>query len=98
LQDDGCYPLEPGGLRLYRRLKTIKQSLEHDNKVNPDPELEKLLRKLAIVDDLKPQYQRIKRLYRLIFEANHILKQDATSDKVQADMLLYFDKLMKLAL
>jgi hypothetical protein len=96
LQDDGCYPLEPGGLRLYRRLKTIKQSLEHDNKVNPDPELKKLLRKLSIVDDLKPQYQRIKRLYRLIFEANQILKQDATSDKVQADMLLYFDKLMKL--
>lgn len=23
LQDDGCYPLEPGGLKLYRRLRTI---------------------------------------------------------------------------
>ena len=96
LQDDGCYPLEPGGLRLYRRLKTIKQSLEHDNKTNPHPELEKLLRKLSIVDDLKPQYQRIKRLYRWVFVVNRILKQDAASDKVQADMLLYFDKLTKL--
>jgi len=96
LQDDGCYPLEPGGLRLYRRLKTIKQSLDHDNRINPHPELEKLLRKLSIVDDLKPQYQRIKRLYRLVFEVNCILKQDAPSDKVQADMFLYFDKLTKL--
>jgi hypothetical protein len=96
LQDDGCYPLEPGDLKLYRRLRMIKQSLEHDNRVNADIELEKLLRKLSIVGDLKTRYQRIKRLYRLIFEANRILKQDASLEKVQADMLSYFGKLTKL--
>jgi len=96
LQDDGCYPLEPGGLKLYRRLTTIQQSLDLDNKVHPDLELAKLLRKLSIVDTLKLQYRRIKRLYKLVFEANSILKQDASSEKVQADMLLYFEKLTKL--
>lgn len=96
LQDDGCYPLEPGGLKLYRRLRAIEQSLELDNKVHPSIELEKLLRKLSIVDALKPQYRRITRLYKLIFEANRILKQDANSERVQADMLLYFEKLTKL--
>ena len=41
-------------------------------------------------------YRRIKRLYRLIFEVNTILKQDTNSEKVEADMLLYFEKLTKL--
>jgi hypothetical protein len=70
LQDDGCYPLEPGGLKLYRRLKAIQQSLQRDNTINSNPKLEKLLKKLSIVDELKSQYRRIKLLYRLIFEAN----------------------------
>lgn len=98
LQDDGCYPLEPGGLKLYRRLRTIQQSLQRDYRVHPNAELEKLLRKLSIVDELKPQYRRIKRLYALIFEANSILKQVANSELVQADMLVYFEKLTKLHL
>jgi hypothetical protein len=96
LQDDGCYPLEPGGLKLYRRLTLIQKSLELDNKAHSNLELEKLLRKLSIVDELKPRYRRIKRLYRLIFEVDWIFKQEANSEKVQADMLLYFEKLMKL--
>jgi hypothetical protein len=96
LQDDGCYPLEPGGLKLYRRLRTIQQSLEHDNKVNPNPELDKLIRKLSIVDELKAQYRRIKRLYAFIFEADCIFKQVANSKRIQEDMLLYFEKLTKL--
>ena len=96
LQDDGCYPLEPGGLKLYRRLRAIQQSLQLDNKVHPNLELEKLLRKLSVVDKLKPQHRRIKRLYALIFEANRILKQDAKAEKVEADLLTYFDKLTKL--
>ncbi len=96
LQENGCYPLEPAGLKLYRRLRTIEQSLQRDNKVHPNPELEKLLRKLSIVDELKLQYRRIKRLYALIFEANRILKQDACQEKAEADMMTYFDKLTRL--
>ena len=96
LQDDGCYPLEPGGLKLYRRLSTIQQSLQRDNRVHPNPDLERLLKKLSIVDELKLQYRRIKRLYRLIFEANRILKQELPLEKIQADMLFYFEELTKL--
>ena len=96
LQDDGCYPLEPGGLKLYYRLKAIEKSLQLDNRVHPNFELDKLLRKLSIVNELKPQYRRIKRLYRLIFEANWILEQNDNSEKVEADMLVFFDKLTKL--
>ena len=96
LQDDGCYPLEPGGLKLYRRLRAIEQSLQFDINVHSNPELEKLLRKLSIVDALKPHYRRIKRLYALIFEANRILNQDLTAKNVEADMIEYFDKLTKL--
>jgi hypothetical protein len=96
LQDDGCYPLEPGGLKLYRRLKTIQQALKKDNAIHSNPELEKLLKKLSIIDKLKSQNRRISRLYKLIFEINRILKQDCGSEMIQADMLSYFDKLMKL--
>jgi hypothetical protein len=96
LQDDGCYPLEPAGLKLYRRLKTIQQALKNDDEIHPNPELEKLLKKLSIVDDLNSQNKRLNRLYKLIFEANRILKQDSSSEKVEADMLSYFEKLIKL--
>lgn len=96
LQDDGCYPLEPGGLKLYHRLKAIEKSLQLDNRVHPNFDLDKLLRKLSIVNELKPQYRRIKRLYRFVFEANRILGQNAISEKVEADMLVFFDKLTKL--
>jgi hypothetical protein len=97
LQDDGCYPLSPGGLRLYNRLKTIQQSLNNINQTSPNTELSKLLKKLAILDELEPRYQHIKQLYNLIFKVNRILKQKkAGSACVESCMLLFFDRLCKL--
>lgn len=45
---------------------------------------------------MKTQYHRIKRLYKLIFEANTILRQEASAQKVQADMQAYVDELISL--
>ena len=102
LQDDGCYPLTPGGLKLYTRLKTIKQSIERNNKLQPNAELQKLLRLLSILDELEPRYQQVKRLYKWIFRVNRILRQNKSkkhkksSVRVEAELLLCFDKLLKL--
>ena len=97
LQDDGCYPLAPGGLRLYNRLKTIQQSLNNINQTSPNPELSKLLKKLVILDELEPRYQRIKQLYHLVFKVNRILKQKKSgSARVESDMFLFFERLCKL--
>jgi hypothetical protein len=97
LSDDGVYPLKPGGLRLYRRLRKIQQSIQKNNKPKPDKDLERLLKVLCIVDELKTQYRRISRLYKLIFEASNILGQrDVKAEKVQADMQAYIDELRNL--
>lgn len=96
LLDDGEYPLKPAGLKLYRTLGLIKQSIERNNNLHPDSDFAKLLKVLCILDELKPKYQRISRLYQFIFEVNRILSQKATAEKVQSDMLAYFDMLMKL--
>ena len=96
LREDGVYPLKPGGLKLWRYLRKIQQSIQKNNKPEPDSDLEKLLNVLGIVDDLKTQYHRIKRLYKLIFEANTILRQEASAQKVQADMQAYVDELISL--
>lgn len=96
LQDEGDYPLKPGGLRLFRRLRKIKQSIQRSNAFQPDNYLQKLLKVLFIVDELKPRYRRVNRLYKLIFKANQILSQEATAEKVEANMLAYFDDLVKL--
>jgi hypothetical protein len=97
LQDDGCYPLAPGGLRLYNRLKTIQQSLNNINRTSPNTELSKLLKKLAVLDELEPRYQRIKQLYSLVFKVNRILKQKkAGSTRVELDMFLFFERLCRL--
>jgi hypothetical protein len=96
LLDEGKYPLEPGGLKLYRMLRQIKQSLERNNHLQSEKCLEKLLKVLSIVDELKPKYRRVKRLYKLIFKANAILKQKVPAAKVQADMRMYVDGLRNL--
>jgi hypothetical protein len=83
-------PLEPGGLKLYLTLGLIKQSIEHNNNLHPDSDFAKLLKVLCILDELKPKYQRISRLNKFIFEANRILSQKATAEKVQSDIARVF--------
>jgi hypothetical protein len=51
---------------------------------------------LGILDELKPIYRRVSRLYKLIFKASKILNQKANSEKVESDMFAYFDGLTKL--
>ncbi len=96
LQEDDDYPLKPGGLKLYRRLRKIRQSIQRSNKVWPNSDLEKLFNVLSILEEMKTQYRCTNRLYKLIFRANRILSQDETADKVEADMLAYFDDLIDL--
>lgn len=43
----------------------------------------------GIIDELEAEYRRVRCLYKLIFEANIILKQEAKTEKVQADMQAY---------
>ncbi|MDR0372175.1 MAG: hypothetical protein LBI79_01230 [Nitrososphaerota archaeon] len=76
LQDDGRYPLKPCGLQLYSRLRIVQQSIERNIKLWPNAELQKLLRLLVIIDELKPRYQQIKRLYKWIFRVNRVLRQN----------------------
>ena len=102
LQDDGRYPLKPGGLQLYERLQTIQQSIERNNKLRPNTELQKILRLLSILDELEPRYKQIKRLYKWIFRVNRILRQNKSkkykksSARVEADLFLCFDDLLKM--
>ena len=96
LRDDGVYPLKPGGLRLWRCLRKIQQSIQKNNKAEAHADLERLLKVLSIVDELELRYRRVRRLYRLIFEANTILRQEEKADKVQADMQTYVDGLKTL--
>lgn len=100
LQDDGRYPLNPGGLQLYSRLRTVQQSIERNIKLRPNAELQKLFCLLSILDELKPRYQQIKRFYKWIFRVNRILRQNKSkkykksSTRVEADLLLCFDDLL----
>jgi hypothetical protein len=96
LQEDADYPLKPGGLKLYRRLRKIRQSIHRSNKLWPNNDLEKLLNVLSTLEEMKPQYRRVNRLYKLIFRANRILNQDASAEKVETAMFVYFDDLMEL--
>jgi hypothetical protein len=96
LRDDGVYPLKPGGLKLWRYLRKMQLSIQKSNRLVSDIHLERLLKLLCIVDELEPRYRRVRRLYKLIFEANVILRQEAKTEKVQADMQTYVNKLKNL--
>lgn len=93
LLDDGVYPVKPGGLRLYRRLRKIQSSILRSNKAQANADFEQLLKVLSIIDGLKPRYRRVSRLYKLIFQANNILGQNANEEKVKTDMQAYVDAL-----
>lgn len=97
LQDDGIYPLKPGGLMLYERLRKTKRSILRRNKKHPSVYYERLQRKLTVVDDYLKQYRRVRRLYELVFEAAKILGQEATASKVKADMTAYVERLRTLS-
>jgi len=102
LQEDGVYPLKPAGLRLWRALSKIQKSIQKNQLVQkskglePDGDFERLLKVLSIVDELKAQYHRVRRLYKFIFEVGVILGQNAGAEKVQADMQAYVERLTKL--
>lgn len=94
--DDGLYPLKPGGLALYRRLKKIQQSIIRSENGQQHNDLERLMEILKIVDEFEPQYRRTKRLYKLIFEARDVLNQNVSREKVENDMQGYVNRLSQL--
>jgi hypothetical protein len=91
--DDGLYPLKPGGLRLYRRLRKVRRSMERSVQTHPHGSLSRLIKILNVTDGLRPCYCRVRRLYRLIFEARDILNQKADAGRVEAGMLRYVERL-----
>ena len=93
LQDDGVYPLKPGGLRLYRRLSKIRQSIRRSVELHGDAGLERLLGVLGILDELRPRYLRVRRLQGLVNEASRVLRKGSSSEEVEAEMRAYVDRL-----
>jgi len=86
MQDDGVYPLKPGGLRLYRRLAAIRRSIRRSAELQRDASLERLLDALSVLDELRPRARRVKRLHRLVLDVSRVLRREASSEEVRRRM------------
>ncbi len=93
LLDDGSYPLRPGGLLLVRRLSAIRQSIQRSDGLRVSGALEGLLLVLRVLDEVAPRVRRLRRLQRLVYEANRILGQRVPSERVREDMRGYVGRL-----
>ena len=96
MQDDGLYPLKPGGLRLYRRLMKIRRSMERSCNTNPHRDLDRLIEILSVLDLEASRYRRIRRLHRLVAEAAKTLGVKAEGETAKGLMESYLDGLPKL--
>lgn len=96
LLDDGSYPLRPGGLLLCRRLTAIRESIRRSDELRRSWALESLLAVLGVLDEVAPRVRRLRRLQRLVVEANSILKQKESSKEVQEDVCGYVERLRDL--
>jgi len=94
--DDGLYPLKPPGLKLYRRLRKIRRSIEHNERNRAHIGLSRLKEILKVLDELEQRYRRIRRLYKLVFEVRDVLNQEADAETVKASMQRYVDNLNEL--
>jgi len=87
------YPLKPGGIVVYERLKTVNEHLKKRMLTDPDPliaKLEKLTRVWALFKD---RHERIKRLYYYVWKLKDILGNPLKAREVKASMNRFLKEL-----
>ncbi len=83
MSDDGKYPLEPPGVKLYEKLRLISDSIGRVNSIHPSALLQRLLRMLTVLSLFQKEYQQLILLFGWIRETAHLLKAGIDSEEPQ---------------
>ena len=89
LRDDGKYPLEPAGIKLYDKLKQIDASLERALKQRASVKLQRLRTLLQAVSTLTKQYARLVIAWSWMHRLAQLLDQGSTRAGAETQLLDY---------
>ena len=78
MRDEGTYPLEPPGLKLYKTFQVLAASVERVMAVRPSALLRKLSRMLSVVKQVQQECERLVSLFSWIPHSAHLLNACTT--------------------
>jgi hypothetical protein len=95
MRDDGQYPLEPAGLKLYQKLQLIVASVERVMGAHPSALLKKLLRMLAVLHLFQQEFEQLVILFSWIHHIAHLLKAETSREQAQSRLLTFVHHLQQ---
>jgi hypothetical protein len=93
LRDDGKYPLEPPGLKLYQKLQLIAASVERVRAAHPSALLKKLSRMLAVLNIFQKEFEPLVMLFSWIHQIAHLLQTQTNCEEAQSQLLAFVQEL-----
>jgi hypothetical protein len=87
MRDDGQYPLDPPGVKLYQKLQLIAASVERVMVVHPLALLKKLSRMLSVLNVFQKEYEQLVILFSWVYQIAHLLKAQTSCEEAQAQLL-----------
>jgi hypothetical protein len=98
MRDDGKYPLEPPGLRLYQKWQLIAASVERVMVAHPSALLRKLSRMRAGLNVFQKEYEQLVILFSWVYQIAHLLKAPTSCEEAQAQLLTFVHELKQSSL
>ncbi len=95
MRDDGQYPLEPAGLKLYQKLQLIVASVERVMGAHPSALLKKLLRMLAVLHLFQQEFEQLVILFSWSHHIAHLVKDETSRAQVQSRLLTFVHHLQQ---
>jgi hypothetical protein len=89
MRDDGTYPLDPPGVKLYQQLPLIAASVERVMVVHPSALLKKLSRMLTVLNRFQQKFEQLMLRFRWIYHIAHLLKADSRYEDAQSQVLTF---------
>jgi hypothetical protein len=93
MRDDGKYPLDPPGVKLYQQLQLIAASVERVMVVHPSALLKKLSRMLTVLNLFQQKFEQLMILFSWIYHIAHLLKADSSYEDAQSQLLTFVHQL-----
>ena len=95
MRDDGKYPLEPPGLKLYQNLQLIAASVERVMAAHPSALLKRLSRRLSVLNVFQQEFEPLVILFSWIPQIAHLLKAHTSCEEAQSQLLTFVHALQQ---
>jgi hypothetical protein len=89
MRDDGKYPLDPPGVKLFQQLQLIAASVERVMATHPSALLKRLSRMLTVLHLFQQEFEQLVMLFSWIYHIAHLLNAETTSEAAQSQLLKY---------